>query len=231
MAKNMTQTLSSVTMQALYDAWSQILLFIPSFLAAIIIFILGWIIAIWIAKLVSGILSKLKFDSLFDKSGWKETLASADVKVEPSNFIGAICKWILLIIFLMISTDIMGWSAFTKILASIIAWTPRLIISIIILVVSIVIADIIEKIVKVSAKKMGVSFINFLGTVAKWGIYIFAGLAVLSQLGVAPEIVNALILGLVATLTIAIGLSFGLGGKDYASKLIEEARKKISDED
>jgi len=68
-----------------------------------------------------------------------------------------------------------------------------------------------------------------LGTIVKGGIYIFAGLAVLSQLGVAPEIVNALVMGFVGTLTIALGLSFGLGGKDAAAKLIEEAKRKISD--
>ena len=169
-------------MQALQGAWEEILLFLPNLLAAIVIFVLGWFVAMWVGKLIAGILNKLQFDALFEKTGWKEALSGADVKVEPSAFIGAVSKWILVIVFLMIVTDIMGWVAFAGLLASIIAWMPNLVVAIIILVVAIIIADIVEKLVKVSTKKMGVSSVNFLGTIVKWAIYIFAGLAVLLQL-------------------------------------------------
>ncbi|MFA5714792.1 MAG: hypothetical protein WC998_03570 [Candidatus Paceibacterota bacterium] len=227
----MIQDWSLITTQALQGAWQDILLFLPNLLAAIIIFILGWFVAIWIGKLVAQILNKLQFDSLFEKTGWKEALNNADVKVEPSSFIGAVCKWILVIIFLMIVTDIMGWMAFAGLLASIVAWLPNLLVAIIILVVAIIIADIVEKLVKVSTKKMGVGSVNFLGVVVKWAIYIFAGLAVLLQLGITPKIVEVLIMGFVGTLTLALGLSFGLGGKEAASRLIEEARRKMSDKE
>jgi len=231
MEKYMIQDWSLITMQALQGAWEEILLFLPNLLAAIIIFILGWFIAIWIGKLIAGILNKLKFDRVFEKTGWKEALANADVKVDPSSFIGAVCKWILVIVFLMIVTDIMGWVAFAGLLAKIIAWMPNLLVAIIILVVAIVIADIIEKLVKVSTKKMGVSSVNFLGSIVKWAIYIFAGLAVLLQLGITPKIVEVLVMGFVGTATLALGLSFGLGGKDAAGRFIEDVRRKISDKE
>ncbi|MCK9447336.1 hypothetical protein M0Q50_10850 [bacterium] len=227
----MIQDWSLITMQALQGAWEEMLLFLPSLLAAIIIFILGWFIAIWIGKLVAQVLNKLKFDSLFEKTGWKDALSNADVKVEPSGFIGAICKWILVVVFLMIVTEIMGWVAFAGLLGKIIAWMPSLLVAIIILVVAIIISDIVEKLVKVSTKKMGVSSVNFLGSVVKGAIYIFAGLAVLLQLGITPKIVEVLVMGFVGTLTLALGLSFGLGGKEAAGRIIEEARRKMSDKE
>lgn len=224
------QDWSLITTQALQGAWEEIILFIPNLLAAVIIFIVGWFIAIWIGKLIAGILSKLQFDSIFDRTGWKEALSNADVKVDPSGFVGAICKWILVVVFLMIATEIMGWAAFATLLGGIIAWVPNLIVAIIVLVVAIVVADILEKLVKVSAKKMGVSFVNFLGTMVKWAIYVFAGLAVLLQIGITSRIVEILVIGFVGTLALALGLSFGLGGKDAAARMIEEAKKKMSDE-
>ncbi|MFA5432218.1 MAG: hypothetical protein WC319_05010 [Candidatus Paceibacterota bacterium] len=227
----MIQDWSLITMQALQGAWEEILLFLPNLLAAIVIFVLGWIISIWIGKLIAQILKKLKFDSIFEKTGWRDALSNADIRVEPSSFIGAICKWILVVVFLMIVTDIMGWVAFAGLLAKIIAWMPNLLVAIIILVVAIIIADIVEKLVKVSTKKMGVSSVNFLGSIVKWAIYIFAGLAVLLQLGVTPKIVEVLIIGFVGTLTLALGLSFGLGGREVAGRIIEEARRKISDKE
>ncbi|MDD5153038.1 MAG: hypothetical protein PHS95_03600, partial [Candidatus Pacebacteria bacterium] len=71
----MIQDWSLITTQALQGAWENILLFLPNLLAAIIIFVLGWFIAIWIGKLIAGILNKLQFDALFEKTGWKEALS------------------------------------------------------------------------------------------------------------------------------------------------------------
>jgi len=231
MEKYMIQDWSLITTQALQGAWQNILLFLPNLLAAIVIFIIGWFVAIWIGKLIAGILNGIKFDALFDKTGWKEALQNAELKVSPSGFIGAIVKWVLVIVFLMISTNILGWSAFTAILGSIIAWVPNLLVAVIILVVAIIIADIVEKLVRVSAKKIGVNFVNFLGATVKWSIYIFAGLAALVQLGITPDIVKILMIGFVGTLALALGLSFGLGGKEAAGRMIEAAKKKISDKE
>jgi hypothetical protein len=220
---------SSITILALQNAWESIIGFLPLLLGAVIIFIIGWIIAIWIGKLVSSILTSLKFNKLFDSAGWKDAFEKADIRVTPSDFIGAITKWILIIIFLIVASDILGWAAFASILAKLLAWVPNLIVSIAIFVVAVVVADILGKMVKASVKKMGVSFANFVGTTVKWAIYIFAIFAILIQLGIAVSIVNTLVTGFVATLALAFGLSFGLGGKEAAARLIEETRNKLSD--
>jgi hypothetical protein len=220
---------TSITLLALQQAWESIIGFLPLLLGAIIIFAIGWIIAIWIGKLVAGILSKLRFDKIFESAGWKDAFDKADIKVTPSDFIGAIVKWILIVVFLIVAADILGWVAFAAILAKLLAWIPNLVVSIAIFIVAVVVADILGKMVKASVKKMGVSLTNFVGTAVKWAIYVFAVFAILLQLGIAASIVNTLVIGFVATLAISFGLAFGLGGKEAAARLIEEARNKLSD--
>lgn len=222
---------TDITLLALKNAWESIILFLPELLGAIIVFVIGWIIAIWIGRLVAGILSKVMFDKLFESSGWKEALERADIKVTPSEFIGAITKWILIIIFLVVAADILGWAAFAVLLAKLLAWVPNLIVSIAIFVVAVVVADILEKMTRASTKKIGVGLNNFVGTAVKWAIYVFAAFAALLQLGIAPAIVNTLVMGFVGMLALAFGLAFGLGGKEAAGRLIEETRKKMSDKE
>ncbi|MDD5696790.1 MAG: hypothetical protein PHO90_02345 [Candidatus Pacebacteria bacterium] len=222
---------TDITLLALKNAWESIILFLPELLGAIIVFAIGWIVAIWIGRLVAAVLSKVMFDKLFDSAGWKEALQRAEIKVTPSEFIGAICKWILIIIFLVVAADILGWVAFAALLAKLLAWVPNLIVSIAIFIVAVVVADILEKMTRASTKKIGVSLNNFVGTAVKWAIYIFAAFAVLLQLGIAPAIVNTLVMGFVGMLALAFGLAFGLGGKETAGRLIEETRKKISDKE
>lgn len=226
---SMIQNWSDITLEALQTAWQGFLVFLPKLIGAIIIFLIGWFISVIIEKLVTEILKRLKIDRVFERTGWKEALEKAEIKLNVSEFLGAIFKWVLVIVFLLASVEILGMVQFAEFLKRIVLWLPNLIVAVAIFVVATIIAEILEKIIKASVKRMEISYVGFLGTLVKWAIYIFAGLAILLQLGVTPTIINALIFGLIATTSLALGLAFGLGGKDAAAKLIEDIKRKISE--
>ena len=219
---------STITYEVLQGTLRGFLMFLPKLIGSLIIFVIGWFISVGLGRLVSEILKKLRFNQIFERSNWKEALEKAEIKVNPSEFTGGICKWILVIVSLYISVGILGFTQFADFLVQIIAWLPNLIIAIAIFVVSVITADILEKIIKAAVKKIGVGYAGFLGTTVRWALYIFAGLAILRQLGVTPTIIDTLVMGFVGMITLAVGLSFGLGGKDAAARLIEDIRKKIS---
>lgn len=223
----MIQDWLTITTQGLQASWESILLFLPKLIGAIVVFIIGWFVAIWIGKIVAAILEKIKFNELFSRTGWKSAFEKAEISISASDFIGAIIKWILVIISLMVAADILEWTTFSVLLNEIILWVPNLLVAIAILIVAIIIADILEKMVKASTQKMGVGMVNCLGSAIKWSIYVFAILASLSQIGVAKEIVNALVIGFVVTIALALGLSFGLGGKEMAARMLEDWKHKM----
>jgi hypothetical protein len=219
----------SITIESLANVWDTILSFLPNLIGAIIVFLVGWLIAVWVGKLVALILKKIKLDVLFERTGWPEALEKAEIKISISDFIGQICKWILVVTFLLASVEILGFIQFADVLERVVGWLPNLIVAVAIFIIAVIFADILEKIIKAGAKKIEISYVSILGDIVKWAIYVFAGLAILTQLGVATAIVEALIFGLVATLSLAFGLAFGLGGKEAAAKLIEDLRKKLSE--
>jgi hypothetical protein len=225
----MFQEWSKITVQALQNAWQSFLIFIPKLLGAIIIFVIGWFISTGIGKLVAEILIRLKVNQFFERTGWKEVLEKAELKVNLAEFIGAICKWILVIVFLSAAVEILGFYQFAVLLNHLVGWLPNLIVAIAIFVVALIIADIMEKIIRASIKKIGMNYVGFFGLITKWGIYIFAGLMILSQLRVAPTIINAIVYAFVGMIALALGLAFGLGGKEVAGELVKELRKKISE--
>jgi hypothetical protein len=142
-----------------------------------------------------------------------------------ASFIGRLMAEIVVV---LASVEIFGFRQFAGFLTSIIAWLPNLMVAILIFVVAVILTDILEKLIKASVKKMGIGYVGLIGTAARWSIYIFALLAILDQLGVATTIVEALVTGFVGMVAIAFGLAFGLGGKDAASNLIEDFKRKIS---
>jgi len=219
----------SVTIQALQNVWQGFLNFIPNLIGAIIVFIVGYFIALGIGKIVARILTQLRFNKIFERIGWREALEKAELKVNPSEFVGAIFKWTLVIVFLLIAVEILGFVQFAGILNKLISWLPNLIVAILIFVVAVIVADILDKIIRASVQKIGEKYVGFLGAMVRWAIYIFAGLAILVQLGVAQALINTLIVAVFGMIALAFGLSFGLGGKDVAAKIIEDLRRKISE--
>ena len=220
----------AITYESLLNLWKGFLTFIPTFLAAIIVFIIGWFIAEAIGKIVARVLKVLKLNQIFERANWKEALEAAEIKMNISEFIGGICKWILIIVFLSISVEIVGLLQFASVLNRLIGWLPNLIIAVAIFVVAVIVADILNRLIRASVKKIGIRYGGFLGTIVRWAIYIFAGLAVLLQLGVTPVIIESIIMGFVGMIALALGLAFGLGGKDAAARLIEDLKGKISGE-
>ena len=226
---SMVQSWYLVTSEALQSLWQGFLLFLPKLIGAMIVFLIGWFVSLILGKLVTEVLKRIKLDRFFERAGWKEALEKADIKVTVSEFIGEIFKWILVIVFLLASVEILGLVQFAELLKKIVLWLPNVIVAVAIFVVAVIIADILEKMIRASVRKMDVGYGGFFGALVKGSIYIFATLAILFQLGVTPQIVSALIFGLIATLSLAFGLAFGLGGKDAAAKFIEEIQKKISE--
>jgi len=223
----MIQNWSSITFDALQGFWQGFIAFIPKLIGAIIVVVVGWFVAVWLGKLIALILKKAKLDTLFEKTKWQEALEKADLKIGISEFIGALIKWVLIIVFLLAGVEILGMDQFAAFLRAIVSWLPNLVVAAAIFVVAVIIAELAAKIIKALAGKMEVKYVNLLGTIVRWSIGVFAALAILSQLGVARDIIQILVTGFVALVVIGGGLALGLGGKDMAKELLESLRNKL----
>ena len=218
----------TVTLEKLQDLWQAFIGFIPVLLGAIIVFVIGWFISVGIGKLVTEILKKLRFNRIFEKEGWKSALQKAEIKVDASGFIGAIVKWVLVIVFLMAAVEILGLAEFASFLKGVVAYLPNVIIAALIFVVTVIVVDIVEKVVRAAVESIKVGYGQIISAVVKWSIWIFAILAILYQLGIAKPFMETLFTGFVAVLVISLGIAFGLGGRDVAAEILQDLKRKLS---
>lgn len=221
------QTWAEITNFALQNLWQGFLTFIPTLVGAIIVFIIGWFISVGIGKLIAEILTRIKFNQLFEKVGWKQALERAELKVNASEFLGAIVKWVLVIVFMLAAAEILGFVEFAGFLKSILAYLPNVIVAALIFVVTVILVDIVEKVVRAAVEGVKVGYGHLVSAIIKWSIWIFAILAILHQLGIAKPFMETLFTGFVAMLVIALGISFGLGGKEVAADILQNLKNKL----
>jgi len=224
----MLQTWSDVLAYTFQELWAGVIMFIPKLLVAVIIFIVGWVIAVALGKLVNQVVRAIRADKLFQALGAEEPLARAGFRLDTGAFIGGLVRWFLIIVFLVASIDVLGLSQVNLFLREVVlGYLPNVIVAALILVVAAFVADTMQRVVVGSAKAAGVPSTHLLGGVTKWSIWTFAILAALYQLGIAGIFAQTLFTGLVAMLAIAGGVAFGLGGKDAAARYVEKMRKDI----
>ncbi len=213
--------------QPIEGFWFSFLEFIPNLVGALLVFIIGWFFAVGVGKLVASILTKLKFNNFFESESWVSAMEKAEMELDVSQFFGAVVKWILIIIALWISVDILGFSQFAYLMEDIVAYLPNVIVAALIFVVAVVVADFLSKIIVATTEKADFVHTGFAGAIVKWAIWMFAIFAILIQLGIANELLETLFEGLVYMIAIAGGLAFGLGGKDAAKEMIAKMKKTL----
>jgi hypothetical protein len=218
------------TYEVLEDLWKGFLTFLPKVIGAIVVFLIGWFLALAVGKLITEILKKIRFNQIFEKKTWKEALEKAEIKIDPAGFIGAIFKWILVIVFLLAAVDILGFVKFAEFLIRVLEYLPNVVVAAAIFVVVAIVADILEKIIRTTVEGMKIGYGNLLGLIVKWAIWIFGAIIILYQLGIAKPFMETLFLGIVALIVISFGLAFGLGGKEIAADLLRELQKRIKGE-
>lgn len=207
--------------------WGGFLEFIPNLIGALAVFIFGWFVAIVVGKLVAGLLKKLRFNRIFEKGIWKEALEKAQFKIDAAGFIGAIVKWVLVIVFLMAAVEILGLKEFAGLLGTILAYLPNVIAAVLIFVVTVIVADFLEKVVRAAVESIRVGYGHLVGVIVKWSIWIFAISLILVQLGIGKELVQILVSGFIAVIVLSAGIAFGLGGKEVAGEIVKDLYKKL----
>jgi hypothetical protein len=194
---------------------------------ALIILLVGLIVASGIGALVERIINVIKLDKGLKSLGVEEYFQKAGLNLNSGKFFGKLVYWFLVVVFLLAVSDILGFFALSDFLRQVLLYVPNVIVAVLIMLVAVVVANFLRQLVRASVKSAGLHAPGFLGALTWWSVTIFGFLAALSQLGIAVSIINTLITGLMAMLALAGGLAFGLGGKEYASYLVSRLREHV----
>jgi len=205
--------------------------FLGQLLLAVILFIIFWTIGVSLEKLISEGIKALKIDLLLSKLGMSKVLERAGTNLNTGKFLGALVKWFLIIAGLLVASNVLGLGQVSSFLGSILLYIPNIIVAAVILIAGVIVADFIAKVVASSISAARLKSAPFVSSIARWAILIFAFIAALDQLQIAQTFINTLYIGLVAMISIAGGLAFGLGGKEHASELIAKLKKDISEKE
>jgi hypothetical protein len=207
---------------SLAQALSLFVAAIPRIIGFLIIVAIGWFLATLIAKGVAALLRSIRFNDMADRSGFAGFVANTGVETDSSGFVADIAKWFIRLLTLVVGFDALGLPAVSDVLRQLLLWLPNLAVAIAVLILGGLAANWLAGLVRGAAAKADLGNPDLLANIGRVAVWAFAVVAALNQIGIARELVNTLFMATVGAVALALGLAFGIGGRDTAGEVVRE---------
>lgn len=222
------QTWQEALLTSWNQVWSSFLGFLPSFISAVIVFVVGIFVASWVRRIVEEILKAVRLEDLSRTSGFDGYLRRADIGLSATTLVGTVVKWLLLLVFFIATVEILGLSAVSTVLAGVLGYVPNVVAAALIFGVGFIVAGVVDGLVRGAFATIDHEAAKPVGRVARWVVLVVAFFAAVDQLRIAPALIDTFFQGLTWTFVLIFGLSIGLGAKDFVAKVLEDWYRRIN---
>lgn len=230
--------MNSMLITSWYDSFSlvagqmlaQTMLYFPRIVAALLVLLFGSILAKIIKRLAVKLLEALRLSSLVKNTPIEHFLTNADMEHKFEEVLGSIFYWLIMLVVLNTSVSILGLEPISAVLAKVLNYLPNILSAILVLFFGVLLAGVVESVVKGSIKSMDGKSSRVFGKVSSYLVMSIAVLAAISELGIASEFIMILFIGFVTMLSLGVGLALGLGGQDLVRVVLQKWYERTSNE-
>ena len=196
--------------------------FLPNILAAILILIIGWLIARVFRGAVRRGLQLIKFPTIAEKAGIDGFLQTGGVKQSSTDLVAVLVYWLVMLMVLLTTVNALRLEVASQLLNEILLYIPNIIVAVIVLVVGLYAANFVAGLVRTAAANAGIAEAEVLAVVARYALIIFTFAIALDQLRIGEDIVANGFLILFGAACLAGALAVGLGSREVVARYMED---------
>lgn len=211
---------NNIIIPAFEKILQNILDLLPNVVAAIVILLVGWVVAKLMENLVRRVLARIGFNNLAEKTGINGFLKNAGFKKEVSWLVGRLTFWMLLLVFLLSAADTLNLTTLAFSIQKVVAFIPNLIVVILILVFGAMLAKLAGRLVRATAMDSELDFADFLGKLVTNVVLVIIVVLAVAQLELQSTVIDTTFAAMVAAVALAIALTLGLGSRNIAYNIM-----------
>lgn len=211
----------------------QLLAVAPSLIKALAVFVLGWILANFLAKVVKRILSISGVDALAEKLNSIDLLSESNIRIVPSHLVSKILYYLILWVFIVAAIDALGIQVITDLMKQVINYMPKLLSAFLVLIFGLVLADFLKKVVLTACESIGISSAKLIAHAVFYFLFLNVVLVTLKQAELQTSFMETNLSIIIAGVVVAFAVGYGLASRDLMSNLLSsfynKDRVKIGD--
>ncbi len=206
--------------------WTELARFIPQLLVAVVLLFIGWLLAKLARTGIMRLLNLLKFDRVTERSGLEAFLKQADLDVSVSSILGNLIYWLIILVMIVTVANSLGLHMVADLFNKVVLYIPNVIVAILVLVFGTILARFINRIVFAWLNNVGFTGALTVSTFSEYAMMVFVFFVALEQLQIASELITAAFTIAFGAVGLAFAIAFGLGAKDWAARVIDQAVNK-----
>lgn len=220
------EEITDALVQSYQTFFTQLSAFLPKLIGFVLILIFGWIIAKIIRAVSVRLLGVVRLNVLTEKAKIDQFLSEGGIQQSAIEIIGTLFYWLIMLIVIVAAFNSLGLRVASELFNQVILFIPNIIVSIFVLILGLFLANFTRQVVVTYCKNVGIQNSDTMGKIAQYAIVIFVVSIALTQMNIGEEILANVILVLFGAVCLALALAFGLGGRDWASGVIEKFWEK-----
>ncbi len=211
--------------ESLKDFWIQVLQLLPRLIAGIVLLIGGWIVAKLVRRATLRVLRLARVDALAEKAGIENFLLRGGVSFTFVTILANIIYWVLLLTMLLAVLHSLGVSAAADLIQQIVSYLPNVLGAVLVLIFGSLFANLIRTVTSGYLNNIGIKGVPFIAGLTYYAVLFFVLTVALEQLSIGGAILVSAFQIAFGGLCLALALAFGLGGRDWAAKVLENIWK------
>lgn len=216
------EEITDALVQSYQTFFTQLSAFLPKLIGFVLILIFGWIIAKIIRAVSVRLLAVVRLHVLTEKAKIDQFLSEGGIKQSAIEIIGTLFYWLIMLIVIVAAFNSLGLRVASELFNQVILFIPNIIVSIFVLILGLFLANFTRQVVVTYCRNVGIQNADTMGKIAQYAIVIFVVSIALTQMNIGEQILANLIVVLFGAVCLALALAFGLGGRDWASGVIEK---------
>ncbi|MBU3010617.1 small-conductance mechanosensitive channel [Polaribacter vadi] len=204
----------------LQNLWYNFVNFLPQLLKGLAFLIIGWLFIKFILYIIKKALGLTNIDALPEKLNVDEIFGNTSIKIQPTKIIITTIKWILIFIFIIVASELLGLKMVSEQLGNLIAYLPKLISALLIFAVGIYIANMVKKAVSSMFTSLELTGGSLVGNIIFYIIAVIVSVTALNQAGINTDLITNNLSIIFASILAAFTISFGLGSRDIIKRLL-----------
>jgi small-conductance mechanosensitive channel len=193
---------------------------LPNIIGAFTIALLGWIISKLAGKAAQKVLEGIKVDRFADKLNETEFAIKANFKIKLSTFISKLVYYILLLVFFMAATDVLGMPIVSQMVSDLIAYLPRLLSALVLFVLGIYLAEFVKNIVLATCNSLGIPSAKIIANFVFYLIFLTLTISALAQASIETALITSNLTVVLGGVVLAFAIGYGFASKDTMANFL-----------
>ena len=192
----------------------------PNIIGALVILFFGWLVAKIISKAIGKLLAAIKVDRYAEKINDTEFATKAGLKIKVSTFVSKLVYWVLMLIFIMMATEVLGMEIISNMVSDLIAYLPRLLSAIVLFVLGIYLAEFIKNIVLAACTALGIPSARIIATFVFYLVFLTLTISALAQASIDTALITSNLTVILGGVILAFAIGYGFASRDTMANFI-----------